>query len=103
MCVCARARGGMSEAENAALFFFYFTLMVSPSISTAFSLKSTPIVASVLSGKVPPVKRNVRQVFPTLESPMTMILKMRVWMLSSWEARAVLLLLPLLDLLRTAL
>lgn len=98
-CACARACARrMSDAENAALF----TLMVSPSISTAFSLKSTPIVASVLSGKLPPVKRNVRQVFPTLESPMTMILKMRVWMLSSWEARAVLLL-PLLDLLRTAL
>lgn len=62
-----------------------FTLMVSPSISTAFSLKSTPMVASVLSGKLPPVKRKVRQVFPTLESPMTMILKIRVWMLSSRE------------------
>lgn len=62
-----------------------FTLMVSPSISTAFSLKSTPMVASVFSGKLPPVKRNVRQVFPTLESPMTMILKIRVWMLSSRE------------------
>lgn len=61
------------------------TLMVSPSISTAFSLKSTPMVASVLSGKLPPVKRKVRHVFPTLESPMTMILKIRVWMLSSRE------------------
>ena len=62
-----------------------FTFMVSPSISTTFSLKSTPMVASVLSGKLPPVKRKVRQVFPTLESPMTMILKIRVWMLSSSE------------------
>lgn len=62
-----------------------FTLMVSPSIPTAFSLKSTPMVASVLSGKLPPVKRKVRQVLPTLESPMTMILKIRVWMLSSRE------------------
>lgn len=61
------------------------TLIVSPSISTTFSLKSTPMVASVLSGKLPPVKRKVRQVFPTLESPMTMILKIRVWMLSSRE------------------
>lgn len=61
------------------------TLMVSPSISTAFSLKSTPMVASVLSGKLPPVKRKVRHVLPTLESPMTMILKIRVWMLSSRE------------------
>lgn len=61
------------------------TFIVSPSISTAFSLKSTPMVASVLSGKLPPVKRKVRQVLPTLESPMTMILKMRVWMLRSRE------------------
>lgn len=61
------------------------TLMVSPSSSTAFSLKSTPMVASVLSGKLPPVKRKVRHVLPTLESPMTMILKIRVWMLSSSE------------------
>ncbi|TNN51726.1 hypothetical protein EYF80_038076 [Liparis tanakae] len=58
---------------------------VSPSSSTAFSRKSTPMVASVLSGKLPPVKRKVRQVLPTFESPMTMILKIRVWMLSSRE------------------
>lgn len=54
------------------------TFIFSPSISTAFSLKSTPIVASVLQGKAPPVKRKVKQVLPTFESPMTMILKIRV-------------------------
>ena len=50
------------------------TLIISPSISNVFSLKSTPMVASVFSGKLPPQKRNVRHVFPTLESPITMIL-----------------------------
>lgn len=54
------------------------TFIFSPSISTAFSLKSTPMVASVLQGKAPPVKRKVKQVLPTFESPMTMILKIRV-------------------------
>lgn len=73
------------DCEKTKPICIAFTLMVSPSISTAFSLKSTPMVASVLSGKLPPVKRKVRQVFPTLESPMTMILKIRVWMLSSRE------------------
>lgn len=53
-------------------------MMRSPSISTVFSRKSTPMVASVLPGKVPPQKRKVRHVLPTLESPITMILKMRV-------------------------
>lgn len=38
-----------------------------------------------MSGKLPPVKRKVRHVFPTFESPMTMILKIRVWMLVSRE------------------
>lgn len=56
----------------------YPTFIFSPSISTAFSLKSTPMVASVLQGKAPPVKRKVKQVLPTFESPMTMILKIRV-------------------------
>lgn len=59
------------------------TFMFSPSISTAFSLKSTPMVASVLQGKDPPVKRKVKHVLPTFESPMTMILKIRVWTLWS--------------------
>lgn len=36
------------------------------------------MVASVLSGNLPAQKRYVRQVFPTPESPITMILKIRV-------------------------
>ena len=54
---------------------WFNTLTVSRSTWMVFSLKSTPIVASVFSGKCPPQKRNVRQVLPTLESPITMILK----------------------------
>ena len=44
---------------------------------TTFSLKSTPIVASVLPGNLPSQKRKVRHVLPTDESPTTMILKTR--------------------------
>merc|ERR1719228_1012144 len=48
-----------------------------PSISTIFSLKSRPIVASVFIGKRPAQNLKDRQVFPTPLSPKTMILKLR--------------------------
>lgn len=68
---------------SVCLFFPWPTFILSPSISTAFSLKSTPIVASVFAGKEPPVKRNAKHVLPTFESPITMILKIRVCTLRS--------------------
>ena len=52
-----------------------FTCTVSPPMSTFFSRKSTPIVASDFSGNFPSQNRKDKQVFPTLESPMIMILK----------------------------
>lgn len=55
------------------------TFRCSPSTWTAFSLKSTPIVASVLSGNFPKQNRYVRHVLPTLESPITIILNIRRW------------------------
>ena len=46
-------------------------------MSTFLSLKSTPIVASTFSGKLPPQNRIARHVFPTFVSPSKMTLKMR--------------------------
>ena len=66
------------QTKTGLVTILLHTLIFSPSISTAFSLKSTPIVASVFSGKLPPVKRNVRQVLPTFESPITIILNILV-------------------------
>ncbi|TNN41886.1 hypothetical protein EYF80_047953 [Liparis tanakae] len=63
----ARASGGAPS----------HTLMLSPSSSSVRSRKSTPIVASGFFRKVPPQNRYVRHVFPTFESPMTMILNTR--------------------------
>lgn len=53
------------------------TLILSPSSSSVLSLKSTPIVASGFLRKVPPQNLQVKHVFPTFESPMTIILKIK--------------------------
>ena len=42
-----------------------------------FSLKSSPIVASVFIGNLPAQNLKERQVFPTPDSPKTIILKLR--------------------------
>ncbi len=56
----------------------HFTLFYTIVNELTFSLKSTPIVASLLSRNLPPQNRNVRHVLPTLASPITIILKIRL-------------------------
>lgn len=51
------------------------TLTFFPSISTVRTLKSTPMVFCCFSEKIPDLKFWTTQVFPTLESPIRMILK----------------------------
>lgn len=58
-------------------FLHKLTLIISPSISSILSRKSTPMVASTLWGNSPAQSRYVRQVFPTPESPITSTLKVR--------------------------
>ena len=49
-----------------------------------FSLKSTPIVASVLVGNFPAQARTVKQVFPTFVSPETKYKKCYFGQYLSW-------------------